>query len=321
MSILGGAMRWSIVLSAVLAGFVIDVASIRWALACQLPLIAGAFVSLQQSQVIVDVNEKLRQHRDDHRASENPASPWDLLWRDRFLVATTSFYNATLLGLRNARRMALAVAAVQLGLRPTAIGAVVSLSHLVDACCFPLSGVLMDRYGRRASAVPTMVLTGVGFVLLACTTSVTQLVLVAAFFGVADTPGSGIMTTLVADASPKEGGATFVGVMRALMDSGFFVGPVAFGFISHTLSFGTACTVLAVWAALAAVVAAYVMPVKTLPQPAALPAKRVETESAASPASSGAGAAVVVVVVTAEHCTSPLEDRRMLFNETPVHES
>jgi MFS family permease len=317
MSILGGAMRWSIVLSAVLAGFVIDVASIRWALACQLPLMAGTFLSLQQSQVIVDVNEKLRQHRDDHRASENPASPWDLLWRHRFRVVTTSFYTGSLLGLRSARRMALAVAAVRLGLRPTAVGGVVALSSLIDACCFPLSGVLMDRYGRRASAVPTVALTAVGFVFLAYVDGLTALTLTALFFGLAETPGSGVLPTLLADAAVKEGGATFVGVMRALMDSGLLTGPVLFGYLSHGFSLRTACLCMALWGAFTAFIAAYVMPVKALPKPAAAPKTQLEGEAAdAAPGYIGKG--TVRVAIGAAHCTSPMEDRRMLFNETPV---
>lgn len=103
----------------------------------------------------------------------------------------------------------------------------------------------MDRRGRTAVAVTTMVLLGVGLVALPLTTSLGPLIAAAVLLGIGNGTGSGLVMTLGADASPDVGRAQFLGGWRLMADLGGAGGPVLLSAIASVTALGPAILVIA----------------------------------------------------------------------------
>ena len=83
----------------------------------------------------------------------------------------------------------------------------------------------MDRFGRKWSAVPSMLMLTASMVLIPLTDTFEALMVVGLFSGFANGLGSGIGMTLGADLSPPESRGEFLGVWRFVTDIGTMAGP------------------------------------------------------------------------------------------------
>lgn len=156
---------------------------------------------------------------------------------------------------RAARLVLLPLWAAHIGLSAVTTSLVFGLAGAVDVLmCYP-SGVWLDRYGRRAAGVPSMVLFAVGFGVLPCVSSVLALSLSAVLLGLANGLSNGLILTVGADIAPEEQRAEFLGAWRLTYDIGMFGGPVAVGAISALTVLGASAGALA----LVAVAGAYTM--------------------------------------------------------------
>jgi MFS family permease len=84
----------------------------------------------------------------------------------------------------------------------------------------------MDRFGRVWVAVPSMIVLGLGFLLLPLTSDPLTIGLVAALMGLGNGISAGIVMTLGADASPADARAQFLGGWRLCSDFGNALGPL-----------------------------------------------------------------------------------------------
>lgn len=142
------------------------------------------------------------------------------------LLATLGV-GAFLLGLSRASRMAvLPLWADHLGIPPVTISLIFGVSAAIDVGVSYPAGVLMDRFGRRAVAVPALLVLAVGYLLLPLATSAPALGVVALVLGVGNGLSNGIIMTLGADVAPPATRAAFFGAWRLMHDSGMFVGPL-----------------------------------------------------------------------------------------------
>ena len=89
------------------------------------------------------------------------------------------------------------------------------------------SGWLMDRHGRVAAAVPSMLVLGLGMALMPLATSLVAVTAAATVLGIGNGLGAGLIMTLGADASPADGRAQFLGGWRLCADLGRAAGPLA----------------------------------------------------------------------------------------------
>jgi MFS family permease len=88
------------------------------------------------------------------------------------------------------------------------------------------AGLAMDRWGRRAVAVPCTLVMGLSFIAMPLTHGAIALGVAAVVMGIGNGIGSGIVNTLGADVAPVLGRPTFLGVWRELADGGAAIGPV-----------------------------------------------------------------------------------------------
>ena len=116
------------------------------------------------------------------------------------------------------------------------IGLVVGIGSAFDMLFFYISGVLMDRFGRKWAIVPSFALQGIGVGLIILTHSAFWLAIVAGIIGLANAISSGTMMTLGSDLAPPELRGEFLSVWRMIGDVGFVGGPVVVGGIAQILA-------------------------------------------------------------------------------------
>jgi len=127
--------------------------------------------------------------------------------------------------LRAARTILIPLIGVHLSLDPVTIGFVVSMSALVDLLFVYPTGVVMDRWGRRITAVPSAMLFTVSLGFVAFSNSYESLIFYAILAGIANGLSTGIVMTLGADNAPEAGRGEFLGFWRVLTDLGNVSGP------------------------------------------------------------------------------------------------
>lgn len=141
-----------------------------------------------------------------------------------FATAGVSAFGISLL--RGSRTAMVPLWAAHIGLGSSAAATIYAWSSLVELGFFYPAGVLSDRRGRRAVALPCIVMLSVGHLLLPLSHGFATLMAVALVLGFGNALGSGIVMTLGADLTPEVGRASFLAVWRAVSDGGTAVGPL-----------------------------------------------------------------------------------------------
>jgi MFS family permease len=145
--------------------------------------------------------------------------------------------------IRQTRQSVIPLWAAHIGLSPTTSSLIYGVAGGIDALTFYPSGKVMDVYGRRAVAVPCVLIMGISFVLMPLTHGAVTLLLVAMLMGFGNGCGSGIVMTFAADIAPSIGRLTFLGVWRELSDAGSGIGPLILSAVTAAVSLGAGIVV------------------------------------------------------------------------------
>ena len=126
---------------------------------------------------------------------------------------------AALIGAMRASRMViLPLWALSIGIPDATTALIIGIAGGVDFALFYVSGQVMDRFGRLASALPSMIGLGVGHLALSLThdlpTAVGWFIACALFLALANGLGSGILMTLGSDLADRGNPAPFLGAWR-----------------------------------------------------------------------------------------------------------
>lgn len=142
--------------------------------------------------------------------------------------------------LRSSRSVLLPLWAVSIGMGDSETALIIGIAAAVDFALFYTSGQAMDKFGRLAAAVPTMVLMSASLMVLAFTHDLpaaqTWFIVMAMTLAIGNGLSSGIILTLGADLADKANPAQFLGAWRLTTDSGAAVGPI---FISSFIALTT----------------------------------------------------------------------------------
>ena len=145
----------------------------------------------------------------------------------RRVFATAGVAAVSFMLMRESRTVLLPLLGASLALDTQQIGSIVSASALVDIAFFYPAGVIMDRYGRRATAVPSSILFVLTLAAMTLAQGYASLLAVALAVGVANGMSTGIVMTLGTDLAPAERRSEFLGLWRLLTDAGTAAGPMA----------------------------------------------------------------------------------------------
>lgn len=133
---------------------------------------------------------------------------------------------------RSTRQSIVPLWAQSQGIDAATTSLIFGVSAGVDMLLFYPGGVIMDRFGRVWVAVPSMIVLGLGFLLLPLTSGPVTIGLVAALMGLGNGISAGIVMTLGADASPSDARAQFLGGWRLFADFGNALGPLVISAVS-----------------------------------------------------------------------------------------
>ena len=131
-----------------------------------------------------------------------------------------------------------------LGLSPSQIGSILSLSAIIDASLFIPAGMLMDRLGRKFASIPSFSVMALGMAMVPFAGGFFTLLLATSVIGLGNGLGAGTMMTLGADLSPKAAAGEFLGLWRVVGDAGQMSGPLTVGAIAGLVGFTATAFVL-----------------------------------------------------------------------------
>lgn len=171
----------------------------------------------------------LSRDRADHAGATEraePVHPLRVLRSHRRGFATAGVGALGISLLRGSRIAMVPLWAAHVGLGSSTAATIFALSSLVELGFFYPAGIISDRWGRRAVALPCMLLLSIGHLLLPLSNGFATLLAVALVLGFGNAFGSGIVMTLGADLTPDVGRASFLAVWRTISDGGAVAGPV-----------------------------------------------------------------------------------------------
>lgn len=168
---------------------------------------------------------------------------WTVLRPHRKVLSTLGLGIALLGAARQVRVVVIPLWAEQAGLTASQTSLIFGLATALDMAMFLPAGWVMDKVGRRWTAVPSAMALAAGTAALPFTHSPVTVAAASLLIGLGHGWGSGVVMTLGADAAPEDGRAVFLGAWTNLQDIGGLLGPIV-------VAGGAAISVAAgVWAA------------------------------------------------------------------------
>lgn len=160
------------------------------------------------------------------------------------VLARLGTASALVMALRSGRSVIFPLWAVSIGIGGADTALIIGLASAVDFVLFYTSGQIMDKWGRLASIVPSMLVMSAALLILSLTHDVQSHVMwfiaTALLFAVGNGIGSGILLTLASDLADKKSPAPFLGAWRFITDSGAALAPLGIAALTATASLAVA---------------------------------------------------------------------------------
>lgn len=161
------------------------------------------------------------------------------------LLALAGVGTALVMTVREGRNVVVPLIGDELGLSATAVGALVAIGTGADLLLFPVSGWLMDRFGRLFAIVPAFSLLGLGLIVLGLSDTASGAVAAGVVMGVGNGMSAGTMLTLGGDLAPPAAGP-FLAALGVMQDLGVVVGPIIVGRLADAAGLSQSAIVLGV---------------------------------------------------------------------------
>lgn len=145
---------------------------------------------------------------------------WAVAKLERKKLFTLGVASAMLTFLRTVRHLALPLWALHINLDLSITALIIGLAGAIDFALFYNGGQVIDKYGRRFAAVPTILAIGIGVAFIPFTSDATSFAIVAVALAVANALGSGLVLTIGADLAPEGARNEFLAAFRLLLDGG-----------------------------------------------------------------------------------------------------
>ncbi len=242
MSTLGGVFRFGSFVGPFVGALVVSRSSIgaAYAFAAAMSLLSAVLVGF-----LPDVG---RRHRGQSAGTSAPAaaepSVLSVLARHRRVLLTLGAGVLIISAVRATRQVIIPLWGEAAGISPAATSLIFGISAGVDLLLFYPGGAVMDRFGRVWVAVPSMIIMGIGLMLLPLTATALGITAVACVLGFGNGISAGIVLTLGADTSPVVGRAQYLGGWRLCADLGNTLGPLIISAIAAVASLAVASLAL-----------------------------------------------------------------------------
>ena len=145
---------------------------------------------------------------------------WTVAKLEKKKLLTLGIASSILTFLRTVRSLALPLWALHIQLDLTTTALIIGLAGVIDFALFYNGGQVIDKYGRRFAAVPTILAIGAGIACIPFTADASSFAIVAVVLAVANALGSGLVLTIGADLAPEGSRNEFLAAYRLLLDGG-----------------------------------------------------------------------------------------------------
>ena len=162
------------------------------------------------------------------------------------LFATAGFVALTIQLMRATQQLLVPLFGTFVGLDVATIGLVVSLCAALDMSLFYPVGIVMDRWGRKWTGIPSMLVFVLGLLLLPFAQDFYSLLGAGLVLGLGNGLSTGIVMIIGMDIAPTDKRGEFLGVWRLLGDVGTVTGPLLAGVLVNIATLGVASVVVAV---------------------------------------------------------------------------
>jgi MFS family permease len=179
---------------------------------------------------------------------------------NRQLFATAGFVALAIQLMRATQQLLVPLFGTAVGLDVATIGFIFSLCAALDMSLFYPVGVVMDRWGRKWTGVPSMLVFVLGLLLLPLAQGFYSLLGAGLVLAFANGLSTGIVMIIGMDMAPSEQRGQFLGVWRLLGDVGVVSGPLLAGVLVNVATLGTASVVVAALGLLGAGTFIYLVP-------------------------------------------------------------
>lgn len=261
LSILGGVFRAGHFFGPMLGALLItlfDIQAVYWSAVvfCAMAALVLVFV---KPDVMPDTPETTK------------GATWIVAKREAKKLATLGVVSAIMGGLRTARIVGLPLWALHIGLSPAATALYIGIAGALDLALSYSSGQIMDRFGRRWSALPTLLGLSLTFALLTIATDPTTFLAVALAMSLANGVGSGIILVIGSDLAPAGQRNEFLASYRLLVDAGVAATPIIMASITAVFGLATAMFWLTGTGIIGAIMAHRYLPRRAKPSEQTLP--------------------------------------------------
>lgn len=215
MSLLGGMFRGGLAIGPVIGSGFIALFGVQsgYLVAAAMILAAGiAVLSVKPEQIITPQSGK-------------EGGIWEVAKREAPKLATLGVASAIISAGRTIRLIGLPLLAIQLGIGPAESSFIFGITGFIDFALFYLSGIIMDRFGKFWSSVPTLLALGTAYLFSFMVTDVFSFWLLASVTALANAASAGINMVLGADLAPPNSRPQFLASFRILTSGGVVVAP------------------------------------------------------------------------------------------------
>lgn len=261
LSILGGVFRAGHLVGPLIGALLITLFSIRavyWNAVIFLVLAALVLLFIKPNQMPDTPNTA-------------PGATWQVAKREAKKLATLGVASAIMGGLRTARIVGLPLWALHIGMPPATTMLYIGIAGALDLALSYTSGQIMDRFGRRWAALPTLLGLSLTFSLLTLATDDTTFLAVALLMSLANGLGSGIILVIGSDLAPTGERNEFLASYRLLVDSGVAVTPVLISGIAAMFGLAYAMFVISAFGLVGAGIIHRYLPKRAKPSEQTLP--------------------------------------------------
>lgn len=215
MSLLGGMFRGGMAIGPVIGSAFIVLYGVEFG------YLAAALLSLAAGASVLTVPAV----RLKATPSGQNGNMWAVARREAPKLATLGVASAIISAGRTIRLIGLPLLAIQLGISPGEASFIFGLTGFIDFTLFYLSGIIMDKYGKFWSSVPTLLALGVTYLFSFMVTDIVTFWIMASVTALANALSAGINMILGADLAPKGSRGEFLAAFRMLTSGGVALAP------------------------------------------------------------------------------------------------
>jgi MFS family permease len=222
MAILGGSFRGGTFVGPLIGALIIqlfNVQAVYWMVVC-FSLLAGLILLTGKAGAI------------GNTPANHGHSILRIARREKKKLQSLGLAAVSLSVVRAARSIGLPLWALYIHLPVSTAALYIGIAGALDFALFYTSGQVVDRFGRKWAAVPTLAGQGLAFLALALTHDATGFLVVAICLSISNALGSGLVLVIGADLAPLDARNEFLAFYRLMNDGGVAFTPPAISLLT-----------------------------------------------------------------------------------------